>query len=87
MARDILIVGLSHRTAPIAVRERLAFPQVDLQPALARLAGLDGVHEAAIVSTCNRVEVVACVAEDARARGLDTRISEFLAAERNLAQA
>jgi len=87
MARDILIVGLSHRTAPIAVRERLAFPQVDLQPALARLAGLDGVHEAAIVSTCNRVEVVACVAEDARARGLDTRISEFLAAERNMAHA
>jgi glutamyl-tRNA reductase len=85
MGRDILIVGLSHRTAPVSVRERLGFPQADLQPALGRLAALEGVHEAAIVSTCNRVEVVACVEEDAR--GLDTKISDVLAAERKMAHA
>jgi glutamyl-tRNA reductase len=85
MERDILIVGLSHRTAPVAVRERLGFPQADLQPALGRLAGLRGIHEAAIVSTCNRVEVVACVDQDAD--GLDVKITEFLAAERNMAHA
>jgi glutamyl-tRNA reductase len=84
MGRDILIVGLSHRTAPVAVRERLGFSPTDLPAALARLTQLEGVHEAAIVSTCNRVEVVACVDEEARS--LDTRIAEFLGAERNVAR-
>jgi glutamyl-tRNA reductase len=84
MGRDIIIVGLSHRTAPVAVRERLNFPQADLQPALARLAQLQGVHEAAIVSTCNRVEVVACIDEDVR--DLDVAIADFLGAERNVAR-
>ncbi len=83
MGRDILIVGLSHRTAPVAVRERLGFSPTDLPAALARLTQLEGVHEAAIVSTCNRVEVVACVDEEARS--LDTRIAEFLGAEHNVA--
>jgi glutamyl-tRNA reductase len=85
MGRSILIVGLSHRTAPVAIRERLGFPLDNLQPALARLTRLDGMHEAAIVSTCNRVEVVACV--DDEAAGLATAIAGFLASERNVAPA
>ena len=85
MGRGILIVGLSHRTAPVAVRERLGFSQSDLQAALGRLARLEGVHETAIVSTCNRVEVVACVDEEAH--GLDTKIAEFLGAEHGVAHA
>jgi glutamyl-tRNA reductase len=55
----IVVVGLSHRTAPIAVREAIALPQ-DTVPALLReLCGLAVVGEAMIVSTCNRVELVA----------------------------
>jgi len=60
MERGIVIVGLNHRTAPVELRERLAFSNGQLDQALRRLVALEGVAEAAIVSTCNRVEVVAC---------------------------
>ena len=76
------LTGLNHRTAPVAVRERLAFPEADLPQALAELRGMPGVAEAMILSTCNRVEV-SVAAEDSdnagdavigflcRTRGLD----------------
>ena len=55
----IVVVGLSHRTAPIAVREAIAL-SADAVPTLLReLCALPGVGEALIVSTCNRVELVA----------------------------
>lgn len=59
MARDLCIVGVNHRTAPVGLRERLAFPASGLPAALAELRTLAGIDEAAIVSTCNRVEIVA----------------------------
>ena len=49
---DLIVVGLSHRTAPIGLRERLAFPQEELAEDLRDFAGLPGVGEAVIVSTC-----------------------------------
>lgn len=58
MARDLCIVGVNHRTAPVGLRERLAFPATGLPTALAELRAVPGVDEAAIVSTCNRVEIV-----------------------------
>ena len=57
------VTGLNHRTAPVAVRERLAFGPSDVQHALAELKQLPGVVEGIILSTCNRVEV-AVAAED-----------------------
>jgi len=54
----LLTLGLSHRNAPLDVRERVAFAEADLPDALARLRGLPGIHEAAIVSTCNRTELI-----------------------------
>ena len=57
-AGDFLLVGLSHRTAPIAVRERLGSSPDRLRELLAR-ARAAGVLEAAIVSTCNRFELYA----------------------------
>jgi glutamyl-tRNA reductase len=63
MERGIVLVGLNHRTAPVELRERLAFSNGQLDQALRRLIALEGVAEAAIVSTCNRVEVVACGAD------------------------
>src|SRR5207244_11565144 len=60
MERGIVLVGLNHRSAPVEVRERVAFADGRLEPSLHRLMALEGVAEGAILSTCNRVEVVAC---------------------------
>ncbi len=53
----IVVVGLNHETAPVAVREALAFPKERLPEALARVREAAGLGEAVILSTCNRVEV------------------------------
>jgi len=55
----ILIVGVSHRTAPLAVREALAFPSEQIPNHLKRLHEGTGLAEAMILSTCNRVELYA----------------------------
>lgn len=60
MGHGIVLVGLSHHTAPVEVRERVAFANGRLEPALKTLVGRPGIEEGVIVSTCNRVEVVAC---------------------------
>ena len=54
----ILLLGLNHKTAPIAVRECLAFAENEIDAALENLIGCDAIHEALLVSTCNRVEVL-----------------------------
>ena len=53
----IVVVGLNHETAPVSVREALAFPKERLPEALARVREDAGLGEAMILSTCNRVEV------------------------------
>lgn len=53
----LLLTGLSHHTAPVDVREKLAFPEAELAGALAELRSQPGVDEAIILSTCNRVEL------------------------------
>ena len=55
----IVVVGLSHRTAPIAVREKLVLEAADLPDFLRTLVQRPEVGEALLVSTCNRVELVA----------------------------
>ena len=54
----LLLVGVNHTTAPIAVRERLAIPTDRLADATRTLAHEPGVREAMILSTCNRVELL-----------------------------
>lgn len=60
----LLTLGLSHHRAPVAAREQLAFTQTDVPAALARLRALPGVEEAAILSTCNRTEILAVTAPE-----------------------
>ena len=61
----LLLVGISHRTAPVELRERLDFQARGLAPALRALRRADATREAVVLSTCNRAEVyVAC--EDVR---------------------
>ena len=59
----IVVVGLNHETAPVAVREALAFPKERLPEALRRVREEAGLAEAVILSTCNRVEVYGRAAE------------------------
>jgi glutamyl-tRNA reductase len=54
---QLLLVVVSHRTAPIELRERLDFSARGVDRALTALAGSGSQHEATIVSTCNRVEL------------------------------
>ncbi len=53
----LTVVGINHRSAPVAVRERVAFGPAVVVQALRDLRNRDGVLEAAIVSTCNRTEL------------------------------
>ena len=55
----IFCFGLSHATAPVELRERVAVPSKDVPAAVQELKGLTGVAEAVVVSTCNRVEIYA----------------------------
>ena len=57
----LLLVGISHRTAPVELRERVDFQARDLTAALRALADRGSAREAVVVSTCNRAEMyVAC---------------------------
>jgi glutamyl-tRNA reductase len=74
---ELVAVGLDHRTAPIELRERLAFADGDTPTALAQLTNPANplLEQAAILSTCNRVEVYGV----ARSRNTDRELARFLA--------
>lgn len=72
----LIVVGLSHKTAPVEIREKLAVPESRLGEALSRLCSYPGVKEGILLSTCNRVEVYSVVEEIESGYG---RIQEFLA--------
>jgi glutamyl-tRNA reductase len=55
----IAVVGLSHKSAPIGVRERIALPRAAVPEMLARLTAHPAIGEAVVLSTCNRVELYA----------------------------
>ena len=73
---NIVLIGLSHRTAPIEMRERLAFGEAHLPTALSSLVDQSTVEEGLIVSTCNRVELLASSPGDPD-KGID-RLRDFL---------
>ena len=57
----IAVVGLSHRTAPVEIRERLSIPEQTMETSLQSLKGNEQVLEASILSTCNRLEIYTLV--------------------------
>ena len=57
----IAVVGLSHRTAPVEIRERLSIPEQSMEMSLQTLRGNDQVLEDSILSTCNRLEIYTLV--------------------------
>jgi glutamyl-tRNA reductase len=66
---DVVVLGLSHRTAPVALRERLTVVPEQGDAVLRELAALPGIREAALLSTCNRVEIYAVAADKEGALG------------------
>jgi glutamyl-tRNA reductase len=70
LASELLIVGLSHHTAPVEVREQLALSNGRLQELGPELAAQSSIHEVVALSTCNRVEIVAYCEDGGDACGL-----------------
>ncbi len=65
---ELLIAGISHKTAPVTLRERYSYPELEPGRALRSLWEEGGLDEAFLVSTCNRVEVLAVAPSLAGAR-------------------
>lgn len=63
---ELVVVGLSHHTAPVSVRERVAMKEDEVPRVIADLSGLVDLPEAVLISTCNRVELVAASHEPHR---------------------
>jgi glutamyl-tRNA reductase len=80
---SIVLVGLNHKTAPVAVRERLAFTEEACAEGLRTLVDGEIVNEGLIFSTCNRVEVLATTGSERLAEG-QGRIEDFLSQSRCL---
>ncbi len=62
---SLVVVGLSHKTAPVEVREQLALSEPQMVEALEALMARPGVQECLVISTCNRVEVCGVVKDPA----------------------
>src|SRR2546427_11688102 len=73
----LALVGLSHKTAPVEIRERLAFSNDALRSALTSLVDRRRVNEAMILSTCNRVEVVAESPDDRLIREFTSKFRQI----------
>ena len=73
---NIVVVGLSHKTAVVEVREKVAFAPTQMEKPLRQLVELPDITEAVIVSTCNRVEIYVTTRDIA---GGIARVKRFLA--------
>ncbi|MEO6724979.1 MAG: glutamyl-tRNA reductase [Blastocatellia bacterium] len=74
----IVLIGVSHKTAPVEVRERLAFAESRLPDALQQLVDQQTISEGVIVSTCNRVEIIAATKTHGEGERTASRLYDFL---------
>ena len=75
---QLIILGLNHKTAPIEIRERLAFQESEMEKALSQIHSLPSFKENMILSTCNRVEIYAISREPEKAiRELKNFLSRY----------
>ena len=74
---SIILIGVNHKTAPVEIRERLAFDDATCAAGLRTLVDGQVVREGLIVSTCNRVEVLSATANDQIDLGAG-RVTQFL---------
>ncbi|MFN3198801.1 MAG: glutamyl-tRNA reductase [Bradymonadia bacterium] len=66
--KQLIVMGLSHRTAPVQIRERFAIPAGQVPDTAAAVSAIPGTTEAFVLSTCNRVEVYAAAEDVDQAR-------------------
>jgi glutamyl-tRNA reductase len=66
---ELLALGISHKTAPVALRERLAFTEQEASEFAKTLTASAEVREAVVISTCNRTEVYLVVGDPVQAEG------------------
>jgi glutamyl-tRNA reductase len=78
---ELLALGVSHKTAPLDLRERLSLTEGRAVGALHELTAAEGIHEAAAISTCNRTELYLVVSDtveaESTALGVLTRQAEI----------
>jgi len=94
LSRDLIVFGLSHHAAPLALRERLAAAPEQVPSELQELLQSCRLREGVLISTCNRVELIGTSAEPHRTREAlvahwgrrvgDQRISEYVYEHRGL---
>src|SRR5258708_17565797 len=81
MSGELLTLGVSHKTAPLGLRERLALTEGRAVSALRELTAAAEIHEAAAISTCNRTELYLIVSDpveaESTALGVLTRQAEI----------
>ena len=54
---SIMVIGINFRTTPVEIREKLSIPEAQWPQSISELCGLHHIDEAAILSTCNRMEI------------------------------
>ena len=67
MTSELLALGVSHKTAPVALRERLAFTEAHATDFARQAIGSEHVHEAVLICTCNRTEIYLVVGDPVKA--------------------
>jgi len=82
--RDIILIGINHKTAPVELRECIAFDKVESASALEKLRRTPFILEALLYSTCNRVELL--LVTDDKARAVEAA-KEFISGRNNIPMA
>ncbi len=75
---ELLTIGVSHKTAPVEIRERLALPETRAPDFVRELRGTTDIHEAVSISTCNRTELYLVVGDPVEA---ESRVLTMLATQ------
>lgn len=74
---SLIVIGLNHKTAPVEIREKLAFNNKEtIINALLNLIQIDGINEVLIISTCNRVEIYAYISDTCSSKSSEKNYGE-----------
>ncbi|MBP1716018.1 MAG: glutamyl-tRNA reductase [Deltaproteobacteria bacterium] len=76
---EIILIGLSHKTAPVEIRERFCLTRDGVVESLDRMRGISGIREGVVLSTCNRLEILAVTQEggESEEAGLRALLAEM----------